>query len=241
MQGDLRIWFETPERGQESHGNRASGVHHIAPQNTIVRCNMASLGDAVKTEQKKMGETCHGPLDRTIEVILVAKSDARPAQNLLQAHGARITNIKGGNRSSIARCRCRTSPGRCKGMACVEQDGMHDGPGRYPPVMTLPCSRANVRPTPQRGADMAPRFSENNRCSGTARGGNMPKISQGAWRSAVAIALSVIVVGAVAGIFAGLATGIFVGLAMLPVAIALDWETRRRREFATRSKATEGD
>jgi hypothetical protein len=69
----------------------------------------------------------------------------------------------------------------------------------------------------------------------------MPKISQGAWRSAVAIALSVIVVGAVAGIFAGLATGIFVGLAMLPVAIALDWETRRRRELATRSKTTEGD
>ena len=69
----------------------------------------------------------------------------------------------------------------------------------------------------------------------------MPKISQGAWRSAVAIALSVIVVGAVAGIFVGLATGIFVGLAMLPVAIALDWETRRRRELATRSKMTEGD
>jgi hypothetical protein len=69
----------------------------------------------------------------------------------------------------------------------------------------------------------------------------MPKISEGAWRSAVAIAVSVIVMGAVAGIFVGLATGIFVGLAMLPVAIALDWETRRRREFATRSKATEGD
>jgi len=69
----------------------------------------------------------------------------------------------------------------------------------------------------------------------------MPKISQGAWRSAVAIAVSVIVVGAVAGIFVGLATGIFVGLAMLPVAIALDWETRRRRELATRSKMTEGD
>ena len=69
----------------------------------------------------------------------------------------------------------------------------------------------------------------------------MPKISVGAWRSAVAIAVSVIVVGAVAGIIVGLATGIFVGLAMLPVAIALDWETRRRREFATRSKATEVD
>jgi hypothetical protein len=69
----------------------------------------------------------------------------------------------------------------------------------------------------------------------------MPKISQSAWRSAVAIAVSVIVVGAVAGIFVGLGTGIFVGLAMLPVAIALDWETRRRREFATRSKATESD
>jgi hypothetical protein len=69
----------------------------------------------------------------------------------------------------------------------------------------------------------------------------MPKISQGAWRSAVAIAVSMIVVGAVAGMVVDLATGIFVGLAMLPVAIALDWETRRRREFATRSKATEGD
>jgi hypothetical protein len=69
----------------------------------------------------------------------------------------------------------------------------------------------------------------------------MPKISQGAWRSAAAIALSVIVVGTVAWILVGLAMAIFVGLAMLPVAIALDWETRRRREIATRSKATEGD
>jgi hypothetical protein len=69
----------------------------------------------------------------------------------------------------------------------------------------------------------------------------MSKISQGAWRSAAAIAVSVIVVGAVAGIFVDLATGIFVALAMLPVAIALDWETRRRREFATRSNATQGD
>jgi hypothetical protein len=69
----------------------------------------------------------------------------------------------------------------------------------------------------------------------------MPKISQGAWRSAIAIAISVAVVGILAGIFVGLATGIFVGLAMLPVAIALDWETRRRREFAIRSKATEAD
>jgi hypothetical protein len=69
----------------------------------------------------------------------------------------------------------------------------------------------------------------------------MPDVSQGAWRSVAAIAVSVIVVGVVAGTFVGLATGIFVGLAMLPVAIALDWETRRRREFATRSKATERD
>jgi len=69
----------------------------------------------------------------------------------------------------------------------------------------------------------------------------MPKISQGAWRSAAAIALSMIVVGAVAWILVGLAMAVFVGLAMLPVAIALDWETRRRREIATRSKATEGD
>ena len=58
----------------------------------------------------------------------------------------------------------------------------------------------------------------------------MPKISQEAWRSAAAIAVSALAVGAVAGTFVGLATGIFVGLAMLPVAIALDWETRRRRE-----------
>ena len=65
----------------------------------------------------------------------------------------------------------------------------------------------------------------------------MPKISQGAWRSAAAIAVSVIVVGAVAGILVGLVAGIFAGLAMFPVAIALDWETRRRRELATRSSA----
>jgi hypothetical protein len=69
----------------------------------------------------------------------------------------------------------------------------------------------------------------------------MPKLSQGAWRSAVAIVVSVIVAGAFAGIFVSLAMGIFFGLAMLPVAIALDWETRRRREFAIQSKATEGD
>jgi hypothetical protein len=69
----------------------------------------------------------------------------------------------------------------------------------------------------------------------------MPRTSEGAWRSAVAIAVSVIVVGTIATIFVGLAMGIFVGVAMLPVAIALDWETRRRREFASRSKATQGD
>ena len=69
----------------------------------------------------------------------------------------------------------------------------------------------------------------------------MPKLSEDAWRSVAAIAISAIVVGVVAGIFVGFATGIFVGLAMVPVAIALDWETRRRREIATRSKAIEVD
>jgi hypothetical protein len=68
----------------------------------------------------------------------------------------------------------------------------------------------------------------------------MTKISQGAWRSAAAVAVSVIVVGAVAWMLVGVAMAIFVGVAMLPVAIVLDWETRRRREIATRSKATEG-
>jgi len=69
----------------------------------------------------------------------------------------------------------------------------------------------------------------------------MPNISEGAWRSAAAITICVIVVGTVAGISVGPVTGFFVGLAMLPVAIALDWETRRRREVATRSKETEGN
>jgi len=69
----------------------------------------------------------------------------------------------------------------------------------------------------------------------------MFKTSEEAWRSAAAVSLSVIVVTAVAWIFLDPARGILVGLAMLPVAIALDWETRRRREVATRSKAAEGE
>jgi uncharacterized membrane protein len=69
----------------------------------------------------------------------------------------------------------------------------------------------------------------------------MPKISEEAWRGAAAIAVSVIVVGAVAGILVGPVAGIIAGLVTLPVAIALDWETRRRRELTARSKATEGD
>jgi hypothetical protein len=69
----------------------------------------------------------------------------------------------------------------------------------------------------------------------------MPKMSEGFWRSVAAIAVSVIVMGAVAGMFISPVAGIFAGLVMLPIAIAVDWETRRRREIATRSRATEGD
>jgi hypothetical protein len=36
-------------------------------------------------------------------------------------------------------------------------------------------------------------------------------------------------------------SGIIAGLATIPLAIALDWETRRRRELAFRSKANEGE
>ena len=69
----------------------------------------------------------------------------------------------------------------------------------------------------------------------------MPKMSEGFWRSVAAISVSVIVMGAVAGLFVSPVAGIFAGLVMLPIAIAVDWETRRRREIATRSRATEGD
>ena len=57
----------------------------------------------------------------------------------------------------------------------------------------------------------------------------MPKMSEGFWRSVAAITVSVIVTGAVAGTFAG--------IVILLVAIAVDWETRRRREIAI-SRAT---
>jgi hypothetical protein len=64
----------------------------------------------------------------------------------------------------------------------------------------------------------------------------MPNTSQEAWR----IAVSVIVVGAVAGILVDPVTGIFAGLATLPLAIALNWAMRRRRELIARSKGPEG-
>ena len=56
---------------------------------------------------------------------------------------------------------------------------------------------------------------------GIARG---LKMSQGAWRSAAAIGVSVAAAGA--------ASGIFAALAALPIVVALDWATRRRRQFA---------
>ena len=65
----------------------------------------------------------------------------------------------------------------------------------------------------------------------------MPKMSEGFWRSVAAITVSVIVTGAVAGIFVSPVAGIFAGLVMLPVAIVIDWETRWRREIAI-SRAT---
>jgi len=66
----------------------------------------------------------------------------------------------------------------------------------------------------------------------------MPKMSEGFWRSVAAITVSMIVMGAVAGMFVSLVAGILAGLVMLPVAIAVDWETRRRRKIATQSRAT---
>jgi hypothetical protein len=63
------------------------------------------------------------------------------------------------------------------------------------------------------------------------------KMSERGLRSAAAIAVSVIAVVAVTVIVVGPYAGIIAGLVVLPVAIALDWETRRRREAATRSKA----
>jgi len=60
----------------------------------------------------------------------------------------------------------------------------------------------------------------------------MPKMSEGAWRSAAAIAVSVIAVIAVVAIVSGPYAGIIAGFVTLPVAIALDWETRQRREAA---------
>jgi hypothetical protein len=71
------------------------------------------------------------------------------------------------------------------------------------------------------------------RCRGNGSAEPRAVASAGAWRTAAAVAVFAIVVGPYAGIIAGLVT--------LPAAIALDWETRRRREAATRSKATEGD
>ena len=66
----------------------------------------------------------------------------------------------------------------------------------------------------------------------------MPKMSEGFWRSVAAITVSMIVMGAVAGMFVSLVAGILAGLVMLPVAIAVDWETRRRRKIATQSRET---
>ena len=69
----------------------------------------------------------------------------------------------------------------------------------------------------------------------------MPNISEGAWRSAAAIVVSAIVVGVVAGMLVDPVSGIIADFATIPLAIALDWETRRRRELAFRSKANEGE
>src|SRR6516164_4952634 len=49
MQEDLRICFETPEDGKESHVDRAPGTAPIAAHNNIVRRTIASLGNRVKT------------------------------------------------------------------------------------------------------------------------------------------------------------------------------------------------
>ena len=76
-----------------------------------------------------------------------------------------------------------------------------------------------------------------------------PLIVHSPWRSAAAIAISVAAMGIANGIVAGVAmpdisvvaigvaNGIITGVAMLPVLIALDWATRRRRQFASQRRA----
>jgi hypothetical protein len=66
------------------------------------------------------------------------------------------------------------------------------------------------------------------------------------WRSAVIIGIAIAAMGVANGIVAGLAVldisvvaiavanGLILGVAALPALIALDWATRRRRQFATR-------
>jgi hypothetical protein len=68
------------------------------------------------------------------------------------------------------------------------------------------------------------------------------------WRSAVTIGIAIAAMGVANGIVAGVATpdisavaiavanGLILGVVALPVLVALDWATRRRRQFASRSR-----
>ena len=125
MQEDPRICFETLEDGQEPRGNRASGIHLYC----IARYHCAlQHGEPQRCSQepsRKMDHpgTLHGSLDGM----------GHPRETRAESTKARGADyIKGGNRSSIARCRCRTSPvsNRRNGMARVEHDWTHAGPGR---------------------------------------------------------------------------------------------------------------
>src|SRR5262249_11844300 len=103
MQEDPRICFERPEDGQEPRGIRASGAHLYCTAQHHCALQHGEPQRCSQEPSRKMDHpgTFHGSLDRMIE---------DPRRDPLQAPGARTNCIKGGNRSSIARCLCRTSP-----------------------------------------------------------------------------------------------------------------------------------
>ena len=76
----------------------------------------------------------------------------------------------------------------------------------------------------------------------------MPMSEHSVWRSAAIIGIAIAAMGVANGLIAGLAVpdisvvaiavanGLILGVVALPVLVALDWATRRRRQFASRSR-----
>lgn len=74
----------------------------------------------------------------------------------------------------------------------------------------------------------------------------VPMTEHSVWRSAAIIGIAIAAMGVANGVIAGfavpdisvvavaVANGLILGIAALPALIALDWATRRRRQFATR-------